>query len=156
MTNDLYHLVQRSVWQAVKEAGVEYYPSTYQQDGFIHLTKDPQFLLGIGNHFYKAVQGEYLLLVLDAEKLKAKVIFEPAAPVGNISSAGLPLVTEETCRNGVHEPPSPAAENTVSEPAVLFPHLYGTIDYEAVKHELTVVRDEAGSFLRIDGLESSR
>ncbi len=23
------------------------------QDGFIHLTKDPGFLLGIGNHFYK-------------------------------------------------------------------------------------------------------
>lgn len=26
------------------------------QDGFIHLTADPKFLLGIGNHFYKQVR----------------------------------------------------------------------------------------------------
>jgi uncharacterized protein (DUF952 family) len=28
-----------------------------------------------GNHFYQAVPGDYLLLVIDAEKLKAKVKF---------------------------------------------------------------------------------
>ena len=48
-------------------------PSPTQQDGFIHLTKDPQFLIGIGNHFYKDIQGDFILLVLDPTKLTAKV-----------------------------------------------------------------------------------
>ncbi len=43
------------------------------QDGFIHLTADPDFLLGIGNHFYRDVPGQFLLLVLDPAKLTAKV-----------------------------------------------------------------------------------
>jgi uncharacterized protein (DUF952 family) len=156
MSNKLYHLVQKSVWQAAKQSGNEYYPFTYQQDGFIHLTKDPQFLLGVGNHFYQAVPGDYLLLVIDAEKLKAKVIFELAAPVGSISPTGLltaaPGVSHDS--EGSQGSATATVETSGSEPAVLFPHLYGTVDYEAVMQELTVVRDEAGRFLRIEGLES--
>lgn len=33
--------------------GKDYFPPTYEKDGFIHATKDPQLLLGIANHFYK-------------------------------------------------------------------------------------------------------
>ena len=48
-----------------------------------------------GNLFYKEVQGDYLLLVLDPAKLTAKVVFEPAAPVGSKSSDGLTAAEEE-------------------------------------------------------------
>lgn len=130
----LYHLVQEPLWQAARSAGQPYCPPTYAQDGFTHLTKDPGFLLGIGNHFYKAVPGNFLLLVLDPSKLSAKVVFEPAAAVGGTSAAGL--------TGGEAEADAP-----------LFPHLYGTIDFGAVQQELLVQRGDDGTFLGIPGLE---
>ena len=45
----------------------------YAQDGFIHLTADPQLLLTVANHFYTASQGDWLVLVLDSSKLTAEV-----------------------------------------------------------------------------------
>jgi hypothetical protein len=45
----------------------------YAQDGFIHLTADPQLLLTVANHFYTASQGDWLVLVLDSSKLAAEV-----------------------------------------------------------------------------------
>lgn len=49
------------------------------QDGFIHLTKDPAFLLGIGNHFYKGVKDDFLLLCLDPARLTSKVAMQDSA-----------------------------------------------------------------------------
>lgn len=43
------------------------------QDGFVHLTADPQLLIGVANHFYKGVKDAFLLLCLDASKLTAEV-----------------------------------------------------------------------------------
>jgi uncharacterized protein (DUF952 family) len=66
------------------------------QDGFIHLTAEAKVLLSVGvynivravvlcserlltkvvsagNHFYTAVPGKFILLVIEAAKLKAKV-----------------------------------------------------------------------------------
>ncbi|KXZ52180.1 hypothetical protein GPECTOR_10g809 [Gonium pectorale] len=122
-------MVQAELWRAAKDSGKPYFPPTYEQDGFIHLTADPKFLLGIGNHFYRTVQGEFLLLVLEPERLAAKVVFEPAAPVGTKSAEGLS-----------------------AEEAPLFPHLYGTIDYGAVTAELPIQRDAEGAFLAIPEL----
>ena len=48
-------------------------PSLSIQDGFTHLTKDPQLLLGVANHFYTAIPGAFLVLVLDPSKLTSKV-----------------------------------------------------------------------------------
>lgn len=83
------------------------------QDGFIHLTKEANLLLGVANHFYKSVQGDFLVLAIDSKQLSSKVsawqarlrpvsswrplccdlcscvgcylqvVFEDAAPVGN-------------------------------------------------------------------------
>ncbi|KAG2483635.1 hypothetical protein HYH03_017513 [Edaphochlamys debaryana] len=127
----LFHMVQESLWTAAKASGKPYFPPTYEQDGFIHLTADARFLLGIGNHFYKSVPGNWLLLCLDPARLTAKVAFEPAAPVGSTSSDGLTAEKED---------------------APLFPHLYGTIDYEAVRSELAIERDDSGAFLAIPSL----
>lgn len=48
-------------------------PHTPQQDGFIHLTKDPQLLLGVANMFYKGVADAFLVLVIDSSRLSSKV-----------------------------------------------------------------------------------
>jgi uncharacterized protein (DUF952 family) len=71
-----------------------------------------------------------LVLRLDSGKLTGEVRFEPAAPVGQ---------------------KEPAAFGTRDEQP-LFPHLYGTIDVDAVVAELNVVRDGSGTFTAIDGL----
>jgi hypothetical protein len=44
-----------------------------QADGFIHLTKEPQLLLGVANHFYTQVPGTFLVLAIDSTKLSSKV-----------------------------------------------------------------------------------
>ena len=71
--------------------------------------------------------GTYIVLRLDASLLEAEVKFEMAAPVGDKSANKL-------------------------EGAVLFPHLYGTINFNAVVDELIVERLPDGSFVRIEGI----
>eukprot|EP00882_Tetradesmus_deserticola_P007484 GHRQ01007883.1.p1 GENE.GHRQ01007883.1~~GHRQ01007883.1.p1 ORF type:complete len:137 (+),score=69.07 GHRQ01007883.1:309-719(+) len=121
----LYHLVQQDIWQQCKDTAQAYFPPTYEADGFIHLTKEPQLLLAVANQFYTQVPGTYLVLALDSTKLSSKVVFEAAAPVGNQK----PMEGEQ-----------------------LFPHLYGTIDFAAVTAELPVERATDGTFLAIPGL----
>uniref|UniRef100_A0A383VBQ5 DUF952 domain-containing protein n=1 Tax=Tetradesmus obliquus TaxID=3088 RepID=A0A383VBQ5_TETOB len=121
----LYHLVQQEVWQQCKAAAQPYFPPTYGADGFIHLTKEPQLLLGVANHFYTTVPGTFLVLAIDSTKLSSKVVFEAAAPVGD-------------------QPPLEKQQQ--------FPHLYGTIDFAAVSAELPVERAADGTFLAIVGL----
>ena len=65
MAPPLYHLVEESRWQDFVSRGEAYVPATYKQDGFTHLTQDPNKLLVVANHFYKNVKGTYLCLELD-------------------------------------------------------------------------------------------
>ena len=44
-----------------------------KQDGFIHLTKEAELLLGVANHFYKQVPGDFLVLAIDSKQLSSKV-----------------------------------------------------------------------------------
>ena len=60
-----------------------------------------------------------------------QVKFEPAAPVGDRPANGLTSPTD----------------------APLFPHLYGTIDFESVVEELDITRGDDGTFLNIPNIE---
>ncbi|KAK9832804.1 hypothetical protein WJX81_002654 [Elliptochloris bilobata] len=101
------------------------------QDGFIHLTEDPQALKVVFNHFYTAKEPwDWVCLVIDPAKLAAKVVYEPAAPVGKAAP--------------------PAGYTTADGP--LFPHLYGTIDSGAVIAEAPLRRHSDGRFAEIDGV----
>lgn len=44
----LYHLVPLAQWEAAKAGDGRYFPTTYEQDGFTHLSDNPSLLLGIG------------------------------------------------------------------------------------------------------------
>jgi uncharacterized protein (DUF952 family) len=148
----LFHLVQRPLWSAAVDAaapadappppppGVCYYPPTYAQDGFTHLTADPDLLLAVANQFYRSVPAdvEWRLLVLDAAALAAapgagRVRYEAAAPVGAVA----------------------AREDDAGR---LYPHLYGGIPASGgvVVAELPMRRapGEGGAFLAIDGIEA--
>ena len=129
----LYHLAPAPAWRACREAGEAYFPESYGLDGFIHLTEKAELLLPVANHFYRGDTRAWLLLVLDAGKLKAEVKMEPAADVG-------------TTKTKTFDP------NAKEE--ALFPHLYGTIDYESVTQEVQIERDVAtGEFLSFPGLQ---
>jgi uncharacterized protein (DUF952 family) len=74
--------------------------------------------------------GKYLVLRLDPDKLRGEVKYEPAAPVGD---------------------KDPTVFGDGKDPQV-FPHLFGTIDVEAVVAEHHVTRDASGTFIAIDGI----
>ena len=101
-----------------------YFPPTYQQDGFVHATANPSMLLGVGNHFYKNIPGEWICLEILPSVLGAPVKFESPAPVGNTQS------------------------NADSD--LLFPHIYGGISKYAVNRIIKVNRNEVGEFLSLD------
>ena len=60
--SDVFHLIQEHIWLKCKKDNKAYTPPTYEQDGFIHATKDPSMLIDVGNHFYKSDPSSYLLL----------------------------------------------------------------------------------------------
>lgn len=72
------------------------------------------------------------MLKLDHSKLKHEVRFEAAAPVGDKAT--------KTFRDGD------------AEDVQVFPHLYGTINFDAVIAELSVKRASDGTFESIDGV----
>lgn len=154
----LYHMVPVAQWQECVASKQPYFPPTYQQDGFIHLTAEPSLLLTVANHFYTASQGAWEVLVLDSGKLQAEVKFEPAAPVGDKSSGGLLSGSTQQPQQAQQGEQQQAAAVAVAEAApaeTLFPHLYGTIDYEAVVEKLPMERDAEGRFLGIHGVAPS-
>ena len=86
-SNKLYHLIQIDLWKKCKDDNLEYFPPTYEQDGFTHLTKDPNFLIEVGNNFYKATKGDWLLLLVDCSKTNADLKFEKAVKTKKCVSA---------------------------------------------------------------------
>lgn len=118
----------QATWEHCVSTSAPYYPSTYEQDGFIHLTKDPSFLLKVANHFYREpADTEWILLVIDGAKLTSEVKYEPAAPVGD-------------------------KQQPVGDDVPLFPHLFGTINFSAVVRTCPMTRSAEGEFLSIDGM----
>ena len=73
MPEFLFHLAPKEQW------GEEYLPSTYDIDGFIHLTKEISLLLEVANHFYKASPGEWIVLCIDQSKLSSEVRFKKSS-----------------------------------------------------------------------------
>ena len=47
---NIYHLVQKPLWEKCQAENKTYYPPTYEVDGFTHATADPAFLIGVANH----------------------------------------------------------------------------------------------------------
>ena len=121
----VWHLIPAGDWKGVSSERF-YYPETYEKDGFVHLSSLPQQLIDVGNHFYKKVGGDFIVLELDAERCVAsggRIKWEPPAAVG-------------------------ATKAHAEKP--LFPHLYGGLPVDAVVREFAVVRDAEGTFYSLD------
>lgn len=128
----ILHLVSKADWDALK-ADQPYVAASLASEGFIHCTAGEALMLDVANRFYKEQPGEFLLLEIDESKLTSEVKWEaPADPK--------PAPAAET-------PPETKAEYGEQAPAaVLFPHVYGPINRDAVVQVRKAVRDASGAF----------
>jgi uncharacterized protein (DUF952 family) len=82
------HLLPRSDWDAFLATGeVAYRPASLATEGFVHCTGTDELLLRVANAFYRSLEGEVAVLVIDTERLTSEVVEE--APPG-----ADPLATE--------------------------------------------------------------
>jgi uncharacterized protein (DUF952 family) len=89
---------------------------------FIHCTADAKVLLTVANSFYRTNPADFVVLVVDTDRLAAKVKWEPPEP-----------------------PPPPDSPMAT----LLFPHVFGDINREAVTAVRLTVRDVNGDFTSV-------
>jgi uncharacterized protein (DUF952 family) len=127
----LYHMCDEEEWKQALVDG-KYVPPTFEQDGFIHATAEPQFLIEVANHFYQSSKGKWICLKIDPNSLgSSKVIYEAPAPVGEVEAFD---------------------HKEKDDKAPKFPHIYGPICTKSVISFSKIVRDDAGKFLSIEGI----
>ncbi|MEU1280901.1 DUF952 domain-containing protein [Streptomyces sp. NPDC005805] len=110
----IYHVVPLTAWR--ERPGSPYAPASLETDGYVHCSPDEATTLAVVNAFYRSAPRPLLALVLDEERLSAGVRFEAAEPA-----------------------PLPGAPE-----GVLFPHVHGPVEREAVVRLLEVRWDDAG------------
>jgi uncharacterized protein (DUF952 family) len=108
----IYHAVSAADWDAVP--GRPYAPASLAADGFVHCSPDEETTLAVVNAFYRTARRPLLVLLLDEDRLDARVEWDAAAPA----------------------PPPGVAEDT------LFPHVFGPLERDAVQRILEVRWDE--------------
>src|SRR5829696_2107869 len=69
------HLVPKDVWLAQK-AESHYQPDGCAGEGFIHCTHGHNFVIEVGNRYYRDDPRPYLVLELDLERVEAPVVYE--------------------------------------------------------------------------------
>jgi len=100
----IYHLVTESDFQI---QGNYYIPVLYEHDGFIHCTAKPDALLAVADDYFSAAEEPVLVLEIDLRRVKAEVKFEPPAPIPGRAVSHL-------------------------QEGLLFPHIYGPLNLDAV------------------------
>jgi len=69
------HLVPEDVWLAQNEES-RYQPDGFARDGFIHCTHGHDFVIEVGNRYYRDDPRPYLVLEVDLERVAAPVVYE--------------------------------------------------------------------------------
>ena len=120
MTDAIHHLVAAETYQALAP-GEPYLPAAFAEHGFIHCTQDPASMAVVANLVFRDEPGTFLVLVIDPARVTSEVRFEPPSPP---AAADSPLA------------------------GVLFPHIYGPLNRDAIISVRAAVRAPDGRFLR--------
>jgi len=133
----LYHMCEKSLWDAAIDSEAAYFPPTFHEDGgFTHASFIPEKLIETANHFYTSSKDNWVCLKLcNSKTLKNKcgivTIFEEPKGVGAVETKG-------------------------DWKGSVFPHIYGGIPVTIsgiVMEVFTMKRDPvSGKFLSITGL----
>ena len=71
----IYHLAPAVRWRDWP-VDAPYLPAAYEADGFIHCTAGDELMLRVANAVYRGVAGEFVLLVIDPQRLTAPLKWE--------------------------------------------------------------------------------
>ena len=72
----IYHLTPAARWQAWSPS-MPYLPAEYDDEGFVHCTAGDALMLEVANRFYRDVPGDFVLLVIDPDRLTSPLKWEP-------------------------------------------------------------------------------
>ena len=111
----IYHLVPLSYYQA-QPSDQPYLPDAFDDEGFIHCTVGADTLLQVANAFLGNLTQPLLVLEIDPDRLTVPLKFEPPAS------------------------PKSAESDFTPNPDILFPHVYGPLNREAIKHTFLLQR----------------
>jgi len=112
----IFHITSRTAWDEAQKRG-DYRAESLATEGFIHCSTLAQ-VLPVANNFYKG-QSELILLEIEPTLLSATLKWEP--PSGGA-------------------PPPGVAEGD------MFPHIYGSINLDAVVKMVDLVSKPDGTF----------
>jgi uncharacterized protein (DUF952 family) len=80
----IYHIATRGDWERARRAG-EYTTSTIgrtlAEEGFIHASTEGQ-VNDVANRYYRGIQDELLVLVIDTERVRAQIRYEDVPGAG--------------------------------------------------------------------------
>jgi uncharacterized protein (DUF952 family) len=110
----IFHVVALDDWLGVSDR--PYAPASLSEEGFVHCSPDEAVTLAVASAFHRDTPGPLMVLLINEHKLDVMVRWEAASPV----------------------PPPGVA------PDILFPHVYGHINRDAVEGMMEVQRDTDG------------
>jgi uncharacterized protein (DUF952 family) len=134
-------------WQA-QPAGEPLRPASLAREGFIHCTAGDDLMLAVANLFYKDQAGDFLVLEIEEDKVSAPVKWEAPAPMPGEQKPADPNAMPPEAKaefGSASAEIAPAASEAT--PALLFPHIYGPLNRDAVAGVRKLVRGEDGAFI---------
>lgn len=120
MTAPIYHLVPAGYFYSLPP-DQPYLTREFAQEGFIHCTGAPEIVHLVANEHMRQTPGDFLVLIIDPDRLVAPLRWEPAP-----TPPGLPTGTLE------------------------FPHVYGLLNRDAILDIRRMRRHADGTFEPMD------
>lgn len=117
----IYHLIPASIYRT-HPPEQPYLPANFAAEGFIHCTAGLEVLVQVANAYFASLEDELLVLEIDPARLTAPLKFEPPVP----------------------PPGQPAAAGHQAD--ILFPHIYGPLNPEAVVGYFALLRPAEGGW----------
>jgi uncharacterized protein (DUF952 family) len=121
----VYHLTPASYYHRQPQDH-PYQTETLAEEGFIHCTAGVEKLVEIADLYFANFPDELLALEIDPSQLTSPLLFEP--PITPVQADISP------------------AKQAISDPNILFPHIYGPIDRQAIVKCVVLQRDQAGQW----------
>lgn len=121
----IYHLVPASYYHAQPQER-PYQPETFVQEGFIHCTAGTEMLVQVANNYFNTLPEELVVLEIKPENLAVPLKFEPPIPPAGQSVSGQKTDSENR--------------------EILFPHIYGPLNREAIINCFAMQRNETGKW----------
>ena len=118
----IFHLVPADYYYRQPQ-DTPYLPETFADEGFIHCTAGQEMLVEVANQYFGSFSGDLLALHVNPQQLTSPLKFEPPIP-----------------------PPGDSPAEAYSQPDVLFPHIYGPLNREAIMDCVTLQRDKTGQW----------